>query len=241
MAEQNLKQRIRAGQQIVGANIALTYTREQLTKIVESGEYDFIWVDGQHSAFTEHDLVDYCKITDELGADVVFRIKHTFHSYLVGNFLDLGPAGIEVPQVELESTVEEAVKYFYYPQQGMRSWGGGARRKITEVGGDRLEYAAWWNEYGVLCMQLESIPAVTNVRKLAKPGVDFFTFGPNDLRYNIEAHPNHPFGSVDDCVRHVVDQLDDSEAQVLFRNYTRDERHKYIDMGVTMFLENPVL
>ena len=51
-----------------------------------------------------------------------FRIKHTYHSYLIGNVLDLGqPAGIEVPQVEEPATVVEALKYFYYPQQGKRS------------------------------------------------------------------------------------------------------------------------
>ena len=62
--------------------------------------------------------------------------------YLVGNVLDLGPAGIEVPQVEEEATVDEAVKYFYYPQQGKRSWGGVARWKI-DGNDDRLAYADW--------------------------------------------------------------------------------------------------
>ena len=143
--------------------------------------------------------------------------------------------------MELESTVDEAVNFFYYLQQGMRSWGGAARRMAEEKGGDRLGYAEWWNNYGVLLMQLESVPAVTNARKLAKPGVDALTFGPNDLLYSIEAHPHHPFKSIDDCVQHVVNQLRDEDAQVCFRNYTRETRQKYADMGVTMFLESPTL
>ncbi len=239
MAERNLKQRIGAGEQIIGANVGMAHTGEQLKKVVESGEYDFLWVDGQHSAFSEDTLVEFCDKADALDADVMFRIKHTFHSYLVGNLLDLGPAGIEVPQVELESTVEESVNYFYYPQKGMRSWGGGARRKVGEQGGDRLRYAEWWNSYGVLMMQVESIPAVTAARKLAKRGVDCLSFGPNDLWYSIEAHPHHPFRDVDDCVRHVVEQLEDLETQVCFRNYAADKRQQYVDMGVTVFLESP--
>ena len=241
MAERNLKQRIGAGEQVIGANVGMTHTVEQLKKIVESGEYDFLWVDGQHSAFSEDRLVEFCDRADALDADVMFRIKHTFHSYLVGNLLDLGPAGIEVPQVELESTVEEAVNYFYYPQQGMRSWGGGARRKVEEQGGDRLGYAGWWNGYGVLMMQLESIPAVTAARKLAKAGVDCLSFGPNDLWYSIEAHPQHPFRNVDDCVRHVVEQLAGSGTRVCFRNHPASMRQRYADMGATVFLESPAL
>lgn len=241
MAERNLKLRIGAGEQVIGANVGMSHTREQLKKVVESGEYDFLWVDGQHSAFSEDSLVEFCDRADALDADVMFRIKHTFHSYLVGNLLDLGPAGIEVPQVELESTVDEAVDFFYYPQQGMRSWGGGARRKVGEQGGDRLGYAEWWNNYGVLMMQLESIPAVTAARKLARPGVDCLSFGPNDLMYSIEAHPHHPFRNVDDCVRHVVEQLAGSSTRVCFRNHPASMRQRYVDMGVTVFLESPVL
>ncbi|MYI98912.1 MAG: hypothetical protein F4104_04610, partial [Gemmatimonadetes bacterium] len=116
MAESNLKQRIGAGDQVIGANVGMTHTRDQLKKIVESGAFDFLWVDGQHSAFSEERLVEFCDRADTLDADVMFRIKHTYHSYLVGNLLDLGPAGIEVPQVETEATVEEAGNFFYYPQ-----------------------------------------------------------------------------------------------------------------------------
>ena len=86
----------------------------------------------------------FCNFADELDVPVQFRIKLTYHSYLIGNVLDLGPAGIEVPQVEEPATVDEAVKYFYYPQQGKRSWGGVARWKI-DGNDDRLAYADWWN------------------------------------------------------------------------------------------------
>lgn len=241
MALHNLKQRIGAGEQVIGANVGMDHTVDQLKKVVESGKFDFLWVDGQHSAFSENRLVAFCDRADTLDVDVVFRIKHTYHSYLVGNLLDLGPTGIEVPQVETESTVEEAVNFFYYPQKGMRSWGGGARRKVAEVGGDRLQYAVWWNDYGVLMIQLESIPSVTGARRLAKAGVDCLSFGPNDLMYSIEAHPQHPFRDVDDCVRHVVDQLAGSDTRVCFRNHPASMRQKYVDMGVTVFLENPDL
>ncbi len=166
----------------------------------------------------------------------ILRIEHTRRAYLVGNYLDLGPAGVEVPQVETQTTVDEATDAFYYPQQGKRSWGGVARLGFEpEI--DRLEYARWWGETGVLWVHIESVDAVSNARQLAREGVDCLSFVPNDLRFSMEAHPHHPFKSVDDCVRHVVEQLRDTTVAACFRNRTPDNRRKYADMGVTVLLE----
>jgi 2-keto-3-deoxy-L-rhamnonate aldolase RhmA len=69
--------------------------------------------------------------------------------------------------------------------------------------------------------------------------VDCLSFGPSDLSFSLEAHPEHPFKTVDDCVRHVVQQLQGMATKVCFRNYTPDLRDTYIKMGVTVLLERP--
>lgn len=238
MPDKNLKQRIRGGEQILGVSVPIRTGRRRLEEILGKDDYDFISVDSQHNAYNEEKLVELCGIAEEVGVPVQFRIKHTRHTYLVGNHLDLGPTGIEVPQVEDEATVDEAVDFFYYPQRGVRSWGGIHRHRIDERP-DRLEYAEWWNETGVLWMQIESISSVTRSRRLAKPGVDCLSFGPADMSYSIEAHPHHPFQSVDDCVRHVAEQLDGTGVRVCHRIYDPALRSKYRDMGVTVLLETP--
>ena len=112
----NLKQRIWAGEQIVGVSVPMTIEKGPLEEILGKDSYDYISVDSQHSPFNEHNLVALCALAEDIGIDVHFRIKHTRQSYLVGNLLDLGPSCIEVPQVEEHETVDEALKYFYYPQ-----------------------------------------------------------------------------------------------------------------------------
>lgn len=233
-----LKQRIRKGEVILGVSAPITADRKRLEDILSQDSYNYVSVDSQHSAFNEEKLVQFCAIAEEVDIPVQFRIKHTRHAYLIGNLLDLGPSGVEVPQVEDEATVHEALAYFYYPQFGNRSWGGTARRGIKGRD-DRRTYAAWWNNYGVLWLQIESIEAVTRARQLAKPGIDCLSFGPSDLSFSLEAHPEHPFKTVDDCVRHMVQQLKGSDTKVCFRNYTPDLRDKYINMGVTVLLERP--
>ena len=234
-----LKQRIRRGEIIIGVSAPLDSDRGRLEEILGKDSYDFISLDSQHSPYNEEKLVTFCSIAEDLGMPVQFRIKNTHHAFLIGNILDLGPMAIEVPLVEDEAIVEDALDAFYYPQVGHRSWGGAARHGVRGRD-DRLEYAGWWNNNGILCLQMETLAAVTNVKTLAKPGVDCLTWGPADLSFDMEGHPHHPLQTVDDCVRHVLQQLEGTEVRISFRSGTPDQREKYIQMGVTVLMERPI-
>jgi len=235
--QSNLKSRINRGEQVIGVEIPHNLNKHEITSLVENDKYDFLWIDTQHRPVDEPLVSKLCVVAAEVGVDVIFRIRHTQQTYLIGNHLDIGPSGIEVPQVETESTVQEAIDYFYYPPFGQRSWGGIYRRAIDEIP-DRHEYTKWWQEYGVLWMQMESVEGVTNVKKLAKKGVDCMSFGPNDLMYSIESHPNSPYKTVDDCIAHVISELRDTGTAVCFRIRDQGLRQKYKDMGVTVILEH---
>ena len=234
----SLKQQLHSDELIVGVSVPLTADQNMLENILERDSYGFLSVDSQHAAFNEETLVEFCDIAERLRIPVVFRIKHTRQSYMIGNYMDLGPTGAEVPQVEEESTVEESIDYFYYPQRGKRSWGGDARWGIKGRD-DRLQYAEWWNNTGVLWMQVESIEAITKIKKLAKLGIDCISWGPMDLSFNRESHPDHPFKTDDDCVQYVLNQLNGTDVTLCYRNFDPSKRDKYIQMGVTVILEPP--
>ena len=238
MAARSLKERINKGELLIGVSVPINSTLNEVEEIISKDDYAFVTIDSQHTAFNEETLVNLCRHTKKLGIPTQFRIKHTRDTYLIGNILDLGPLGIEVPQVNDIETVKEAVDYFYYPQKGLRSWGGVERYGIEEIS-DRLEYSDWWNNTGYLCLQMESLRAVTSARKLAISGVDCLTWGPNDLMYDIEAHPKHPLQTVDDCVKHAVEQLEGTQTRISFRSYDHNLRNKYLDMGVTVLMESP--
>ena len=239
--EKTLRQRIRDGEVLVALRGSLDTTKSQLSDIWATGHYDYIWIDGQHTAFSEESLVAYCTAAEELGIDVQLRIPHTRHAYLVGRYLDLGCSAVLVPEVMEEETVDDALAYAYYPQVGRRSWGGEARRGVRGVakGMDRLQYAAWWNDYVTLSIQVESVEAVTNIKKLAKPGVTVVTFGPNDLSFNMEGHEGYPLKSVDDCMRNVAAQLAGTDIRLAMGTGTQpEERDKYLEIGITLFQED---
>lgn len=214
--DDTLKQRIQDGQMYSSLQVDVNLDSNQLKEAIGDGGYDYVYVDGQHAAFNESQLVAMTGNAEDLGLPVLFRIPHTRHTYLIGRYLDLGVSAIMVPEVESEEVAEEAIKFFYYPQVGRRSWGGAARRGVRAHDNQvsRLEYAAWWNKTGVLGIQIECVDAVLNVANLAKPGIDYVGFGPNDLQFNLEAHPDSPFDRVEDCYQYVAEQLKDRNVAV---------------------------
>ena len=129
----------------------------------------------------------------------------------------------------------DAIAYAYYGPIGRRSWGGGTRRGFSS-GIDRHLYSAWWNDYVILGIQIESVEAVTNIHKLAKPGISVVTFGPNDLSFSLEAHPGFPMQNVDECMRNVAEQLQGTGIRLAMGTATQpEERDKYLEMGFTLF------
>jgi hypothetical protein len=59
------------------------------------------------------------------------------------------------------------------------------------------------------------------------------------LSFDLEAHPEHPFRTVEDCLRHVLKQVESTDTKINFRSYDPALRNKYIDMGVTVLMERP--
>jgi 2-keto-3-deoxy-L-rhamnonate aldolase RhmA len=125
---QQLKQRIRAGEVITGINVPLreTTTQRQISDAVAAHDVpvDFLFMDGQHSPLNEDTVARICGFAHVLGLPMHLRIKHTQSTHLIGNMCDLGPAIVEVPQVETLETARDAVENFYF-----RNWQGGTGRR----------------------------------------------------------------------------------------------------------------
>ena len=70
-------------------------------------------------------------------------------------------------------------------------------------------------------------------------GVDRFTWGPSDVRFDLEAYPMHPFRTVDGCLCPVRKPLEGTAVPLNFRSNSLDLRNTSLDMGVTVLLERP--
>jgi 4-hydroxy-2-oxoheptanedioate aldolase len=212
--QKTLKERMQAGEEIKTVRIPMNSSRDQVQETIRQNPCDMIYIDSQHGAHTEWDIVRICSAAEELGVPVQLRIKHTRYAHLIGGYLDLGVFAIKVPEVEEEETVIEAINSFYFPPVGRRSWGGFVGYGIKERR-DRREYAEWWNNNGLLGFKIESIKAVLNVRALAKPGIDYVDFGPADLSFDLECNPHPYLKTLQDCREHVRKELEGSHVRIM--------------------------
>ena len=102
MQQQSLKQRLHRGENLIFEAVQepLTADADQLAKIAKVGTADIFSIDAQHAPYDEESLVSFCAAAAQVDVPVQLRIKHTRHAILIGNYLDLGPMAIMVPQVE---------------------------------------------------------------------------------------------------------------------------------------------
>lgn len=238
--EKSVKKRIQNGEIVNILRVEIDIEYPVLETALAQKSYDLLYVDGQHTAFSEQQLVEFCAMAETLGLPAQMRIPHTRQTYLIGRYLDLGLSSVLVPEVVEESSIDEAIAYSYYPQIGRRSWGGKARyglaSEIAPV--ERREYADWWNQHVVLGIQLESVDAINHARHLAKPGLDYIAFGPADLSFSLERHPNYPLRTVDECMQNVVEQLQGTGVRLgMAVTTTPEERERYLGMGITVFMD----
>jgi 2-keto-3-deoxy-L-rhamnonate aldolase RhmA len=204
----SLKEKMHSGVPIRSAAAPVDATRSQLQEIIKkNGGVDIFSLDSQHRPLPdERDLVKFCKLAEELGAGVQLRIAHPKWAYLTGRYADLGVLAVMVPLVEEVETADEAINNFYYPPLGNRSWGGEFRFG-EKPPTDRLKYAQWWNSNGLLGFQIETLRAALNVRNLVKPGVDWISWGPGDMAFDLERHSNSPFKTIEEVHAYVISQL----------------------------------
>ena len=129
---------------------------------------DYVVVDLQHGAATEASLPALTAAIRLAGAAALGRVRHA-HPADIGRALDLGCAGVIVPNVQSAAQAREAAGACRFPPDGYRSAGG------VLAGPDPL-----------CLIMVESAEAAADLdATLAVPGVDGIYVGPRDLSLSL--------------------------------------------------------
>ena len=90
IVKQPFKQALQEKDEVVILTTSLDVTKSQLEVALGKGDYDAVYFDGQHQPISDHKLVEFCAITEELQIEAQMRIPHTRYTYLVGRYCDFG-------------------------------------------------------------------------------------------------------------------------------------------------------
>ncbi len=171
----SFKQRLKAGGPLVGTVVTLAST--EMMEIFCRAGFDWLFLDLEHSALSIRDAQLLLQAADRTVACLV-RVPAS-DAVWIKKALDIGAAGIIVPQVLTAEHARQAVAACRYPPRGVRSVG---IARAHGYGAGFADYVASANARIVTVVQIEHIDAVANIADiLSVPGIDCLFVGPYDL------------------------------------------------------------
>lgn len=176
-----LRRRILAGETLLGAwaDVASPLAAE----ITATAGYDWCVIDMEHGSVTEADVLALLLAVEVGGAAALVR-PPSGERLRIGRALDLGAAGIVVPQLHSAAEAAEAVTFLRYPPAGrrgvaLRTRGG----RLGTLGHTEIQSV---NDELVGVVQIESPGALAEVDAIAATdGVDVLFVGPADLSHSL--------------------------------------------------------
>ncbi len=142
---------------------------------------DFIILDLEHGPNTIRSIQPLLRAAELARMTTLVRVSNLEQ---IARALDVGAAGVQVPQVASAEQVEAAVKAARYAPQGQR----GVCRYVRAAGYssmDRTEYFKLANQ-AIVVIQVEGAAAIEHLDEILQvPGVDVMFIGPYDLSQSL--------------------------------------------------------
>lgn len=176
-ATQAFRARALRGDKLLGTVVASSDIA--LAEVV-AAQFDFVWIDLEHSALTVRDVQSLCIAARASRCATLVRLPLAASALLTA-LLDIGVDGVIAPRVEEVEVAAAFAAGLRYPPDGSR---GFAHRRATAYGLDGRPTSP---EHAPLCLvQVESRVAVERAAALAGvDGVDGLVVGPNDLAFDL--------------------------------------------------------
>ncbi len=178
----DLRTRIRSGETLIGAFADLGSPLS--VELLGRAGFDWTVIDLEHGAATEADLLALLYAAETTPMTPIVRVPSA-ERLRVGRALDLGAAGIMLPQLQSAAEVRDAVGYLRYPPVGQR--GVALRTRGADLGAvGHADLARVINERIVGVVQIEAASTVAEADQIAAlDEVDVLFVGPADLTHNL--------------------------------------------------------
>jgi 2-dehydro-3-deoxyglucarate aldolase len=170
----DFRARLRHGERLLGTMITLA--APEVAELMAAVGFDWLFLDAEHGVFAAHTLQAMLQAAGAIPCLV--RISAAAE-VPIKQALDIGAAGIIVPQVNSAAQAEQVVSWAKYAPLGARGVG------VARAHGYGLQlgaYLATANDRTAVIVQAEHREAVANIEAIVRvPGVDAVLIGPYDL------------------------------------------------------------
>lgn len=188
--------RLRSGEVLIGTLVSLPSA--EVCELLSNVGYDWLFIDAEHGAFNPQQAQGMLQAAAP--TPCVIRVP-AGEAIWIKKALDIGAAGIIVPQVHTARQAKEIIKHCKYAPVGDRGIGIGRAHKYG------IEFERYLNDANketAVILQAESKEAIDNIDEIVKlKGLDAILVGP----YDLSASLGKP-GKIDDpLVQSAIDKV----------------------------------
>lgn len=192
------RERLHGGETLIGS--LLNLPSAGVAEVLAAAGFDWLFIDTEHGPIGTHDLIAILQAVDRDLACIV-RVP-ALSVGAIKRALDMGAAGIIVPQIESAADAAQAVRLSRYAPDGARGMGLARAHGYGFTFSDYIKNA---NDEIAVIVQVEDARAVEQIEAIAAvDGLDAVFLGPYDLSASL-GHPgdiHHP--TVAEAIDHVT-------------------------------------
>jgi 4-hydroxy-2-oxoheptanedioate aldolase len=173
-------------------------------EIMGQGGFDFVIIDLEHGPNSVQTVQNLLRAAEVSGIVSVVRVKED-NASVIGEVLDIGACGIQVPHVNNPKAAKEVIKLSRFAPLGMR---GVCRfvRAADYSSMDRFRYFSEANE-AVIVLQIEGSEGIDNIdRVLDVGGTDVIFIGPYDLSQSLGVPGEVDHISVEKKMKEIIEK-----------------------------------
>jgi 2-keto-3-deoxy-L-rhamnonate aldolase RhmA len=176
-----LKQKLQRGEVVIGPFINCAYPA--FIEICGHAGFDFAVIDMEHGPLHTLAAEDLCRAADCGGISPVIRVRQN-DAPQIQRALDIGSAGVQVPQIETLADAQACVRAAKYSPLGARGLSFATRAGMYTAGGTGITDQL--NQESLVVIHVEGRRGVENIAEIVSvPHIDVIFLGPYDLSQSL--------------------------------------------------------
>jgi len=208
----------------------ITLPSPEVSEILSLSGLDWLFVDLEHSALSVRDAQSILQAAMPK-TPCVIRVPSNDEIW-IKKCLDIGAAGILVPQIRTSSDAQRAVQLCKYPPKGSRSVG---IARAQGYGAKFQDYVASANDEIAVILQIEHMDAVDNIEMICDvSGIDALFVGPYDLSASMGKMGLTTDPEIQKAISHVTQCATQANIPLGIFGISEESVKPYIENGYTL-------
>lgn len=226
-SEPSFAARVRAGELMLGT--VVSFPSAETAELLSHCGFDWLFIDAEHGGFNPQECIPLLQAAGN--CPCLVRVPSHDEVWLK-KALDIGPAGIIVPQVNDAEAARKIIKLCKYPPLGSRGMG---LSRASQYGLNLPDYIGHANDSVAVILQAEHKDAAENIEAIVEvEGIDAILVGPFDMSASVGKPGQTGDPEVQALIERVTQVCRDRGVSLATAVAGMEDARDYINKGYTL-------